>query len=864
MAFKKIQQRSNASLESPESLLHDLRAKKIKGALSHQADMWRSYIDSKILNQKDVAFQLPTGSGKTLVGLMIAEWRRRKFQEKVVYLCPTNQLVNQVVQQANNNYGLNVAGFTGRIRDYSQEAKSDYLQSEKIAITSYSALFNTNPFFSDPDVIVLDDAHAAENYISKFWSLEVSRYCHKNLYTTIIHRLKNYISISDYLKLSSDDDSFDDFSWVNKLPTPFLKIISEDIISLIDEYSRNNDLQYTWSLIRDHLHACHLFYSKTSILIRPLIPPTNTHAPFKNAKQRIYMSATLGAGGDLERIVGREKIERLPIPAGWDQQGIGRRFFVFPESSLLPEDSKELFLNIIEKQNRSLFLTTNSQLAEEKIKVIQNSEIDCEIFNAKEIEETKEKFIKSQHAIAIFANRYDGIDFPDDECRLLMIEGLPTATNLQEKFLTSRMGAQVLLNERILTRVIQAIGRCTRSPNDYSAVVIYGEDLFSYLISKDKRKYLHPELQAELEFSIQQSTNVTKKELLKNLDLFLSQSGDWFEADKDIIEMRNGLTEEKLPCVQQLSEAVKDEIKYQYSLWDRDFSSALESANNVLSKIKDQKLRGYRSLWNYLAGSSCLLESQESNIALENRAKEYFKEAKNSVTGITWLVELVRNTKSESNILSNDDCFGIIEKLESNIIELKYKNNDKYNKHEKAILDGLESNNSKLFEESQKQLGNLLGYKSDNSEAIGSPDPWWILRDDLCIVFEDHNEAGENSKLDIEKARQAFCHDNWIRENGLVSENAEIVKVLVTPVTKAHLGTLTHLKNVYVWNLDDYKKWVKNVLIVIRELRTTFPGEGDIFWRSEAAKKYEEQELSPLALVTMIKTKQASDVIIEE
>jgi hypothetical protein len=40
---------------------------------------------------------LPTGSGKTLVGLLIGEWLRRKNKERVVFLCPTRQLVNQVI-----------------------------------------------------------------------------------------------------------------------------------------------------------------------------------------------------------------------------------------------------------------------------------------------------------------------------------------------------------------------------------------------------------------------------------------------------------------------------------------------------------------------------------------------------------------------------------------------------------------------------------------------------------------------------------------------------------------------------------------------------------------------------------------------
>ena len=64
------------------------------------------------------------------------------------------------------------------------------------------------------------------------------------------------------------------------------------------------DVKFTWPLLRDHLQACQIYLASREILIRPLVPPTWTHAPFEGAKQRIYMSATLGAGGDLERLTG--------------------------------------------------------------------------------------------------------------------------------------------------------------------------------------------------------------------------------------------------------------------------------------------------------------------------------------------------------------------------------------------------------------------------------------------------------------------------------------------------------------------------------------------------------------------------------
>ncbi|MEM1687387.1 MAG: hypothetical protein QXR31_04830, partial [Zestosphaera sp.] len=48
----------------------------------------------------DVAIELPTGTGKTMVGLLLAEWRRRRYGKPVIYACPTNQLAYQVAAVA--------------------------------------------------------------------------------------------------------------------------------------------------------------------------------------------------------------------------------------------------------------------------------------------------------------------------------------------------------------------------------------------------------------------------------------------------------------------------------------------------------------------------------------------------------------------------------------------------------------------------------------------------------------------------------------------------------------------------------------------------------------------------------------------
>ncbi len=84
MAFT-FPKKSDISPDNPYLLLRDLHKRKIPEVWPHQKTTLLLYADNE-QKHKDIAIWLPTGSGKTLVGLLIAEWRRRKYGEKVVYL----------------------------------------------------------------------------------------------------------------------------------------------------------------------------------------------------------------------------------------------------------------------------------------------------------------------------------------------------------------------------------------------------------------------------------------------------------------------------------------------------------------------------------------------------------------------------------------------------------------------------------------------------------------------------------------------------------------------------------------------------------------------------------------------------------
>lgn len=862
MAFKKPSATTTVS-ESPDRLFLDLPKRRHPSLFDHQGQMLRNYA-AKALKAKDVALQLPTGSGKTLVGLLLAEWRRRKFGEKVVYLCPTVQLVNQVAEEAATKYGLSIQPFSGPIKEYAPAAKAAYLDGERVAVTTYSSLFNTNPFFEDPDIVIVDDAHAAENYIASMWTLSMSR-LDKNpavvaLHSAVASVLKQAVPGLTYARIMGIARDVDDVSWVDMLSAHALAELADELKTAISGHVEGLRERYPWKSLTGHLHACLLYMSATDIMIRPLIPPTWSHAPFANATQRIFMSATLGAGGDLERLTGRSKILRLPIPDGWEVQGIGRRFFVFPEKSLNEDDTLALRHSLMREAGRSLVLTPRFDSAAAVREDVEET-LEYPVFEADDLELTKAKFLAEPKAVAVIANRYDGIDFPGDDCRLLFVEGLPKATNLQERFLMTRMGANLLFNERVQTRVMQALGRCTRGLNDYSAVVVTGEDLPVYLTEKKRRAHFHPELQAEIEFGILQSTDTTAREVIDNFRVFLEHDDEWQDANDTILDLRSAKTREGFPAMDDLADAVASEIEWQTALWNEDYVQAHDAARDVLAVLRNAELRGYRALWFYLAGAAAQRAAAQGVAGFDAKARQAYGKAKEAAQGIAWLIALAQGDAPEpgdAKAAADATLMLQIERLEGYLAGLGTLHNRDFAARESEIRNGLAT--AKAFELAQQKLGEHLGFSAGKEESDASPDPWWMIGDKV-IVFEDHAGAKEGAVLDATKARQAASHPEWIRANVLGTEKATVVAVLVTPAKEAAVGAMPSLSKVSYWSLDDFRDWAEAALVAIRELRRTFTEPGDLVWRAAAAEALEEVGIDCPGLIKWLSGRVAGDLM---
>lgn len=839
MAFKSRKTQS-AVLSDPVQLFRSLPHRKIETENPHQREVLLQYAENH-KNQSDLAIQLPTGSGKTLVGLMIAEWRRRKNTERVVYLCPTKQLVHQTVTQANEVYGLDVKGFVGSNKSYDPSDVSEYRSGKSVAVATYSTVFNSNPFFDDAHVLILDDAHTVENYVAKNWSLEIRKGDEETgeLFDMLCSVLAPHMSSFDVAMLRNDVKPDVSRGWCQLLTIDKLLDVQDEVTSLIDEYSDGVSLRFTWSLIRGRLECCNVFLAPGEILIRPYVPPSWSNKAFNDARSRIYLSATLGAGGDLERLTGRRRIERMPAPEGLEGHGVGRRFFIFPTRALEGKKALGLVSNLVKATPRSVCLTASDRRASDWKEFIQKT-TDYTTFSSRDIETSKSEFVSHGSAVAVLAGRFDGIDFPKNEARLLLIDDLPSTVNLQEQFISKDLGADALFRDRKKTRMLQAIGRCTRSFVDTSAVVICGTSLRDYFLDVDLRKELHPELQSEIEFGDYQSSDIEPDELLENFSSFLSLNDEWQNASNEIVNDASNLKQELPNYLPELQNCVKDEVKFSEYMWRSDFQSAYEHALEVLGKLTHSKLKGFRAFWSYQAGVAALLEARETPRYREI-ARDQFSAASRA-SDISWM-------RSLRGGLSNDtdtDQHSINEQLQAKRIANKFAemgvaNNQRFNREVKEVLDGL--NDMKKFENGQVKLGELLGFISENSAESAAPDPWWAAIN-AGIVFEDYADAKPSSALSPTKAKQALGHVNWLNDNRPELADVDFKTVIVTPASKIHNGALPQIKNSMIWELDDYISWCKHALDVLRKLKASFKSEDDLVWLAECISCLRNNRLS--------------------
>ena len=191
---------------------------------------------------------------------------------------------------------------------------------------------------------------------------------------------------------------------------------------------------------------------------------------YSQAKQRIYLSATLGSMDELQRRVGGGEITRLmtqePLPPG----ATGERLLVLNPSGDQPSDEPVLdwaLEQVAAAGGRAAWLCAShaeadalqEQLTSARHVVYRLRPGDDDMVDA---------WSRAPQGQLVTAGRYDGLDLPGDICKLVIITTVPQASSEFERFVVAYLGDASFMRHRVGQRVTQALGRANRTKTDRS------------------------------------------------------------------------------------------------------------------------------------------------------------------------------------------------------------------------------------------------------------------------------------------------------------------------------------------------------------------------------------------------------------
>lgn len=741
-----------ARYSSPQELYRDLprRPGAVPGLWGHQVDMLRAYTANQ--HARDLALELPTGTGKTLTGLLIAEWTRRERLARVIYACPTRQLAQQVAAAARRE-GIDTAVLTGTHTAWPAAAEAAYEAADAIAVTTYSSIFNINPHLADADLILFDDAHAGEQYVGEAYSVTINRWKNPAEYQAVLDVVQSALDgvFIERLGAAQPDPGIGaDVRLVVPLRQPGMVARLDSTLST---FGRPHKFPY--AMIRGDLSSALVYVAYSGILIRPYLPPTHRNSLFTAARQRLYVSATLGEGGELERAFGRSGITPLALPEESAAPRYGRRFFVFPEF-IEGADPLDLAREVVAGAGKALVLAPQTDVAMRDARAL--AQAGWPVLGVDDVASGMEPFARLVNGTCGLAARYDGLDLPGSACRLVALDGVPDQENLQERFLTIRARAGAALHERLRTRVVQGAGRCTRGPEDIAVVVILGAKLSRFLTRPEVVRALDPELQAELRFGRENSQGMLAADVILNVRAFLSQETDdtWRnEAEPAITEYRRDTLRVLPSGTSALAQAVGYEIRAWAAASVGRWEDAALNAHQVARLVGTggTSTAGYRAFWMYLEAVWSDQAAEDSNSSPGRAAAQTLVRNAEQVMGLgSWVREMAPLPLMEVSPLSAADAVAvnaIAAQIEAGI------NQGKLLRRIGEMHAGLSERDPRKYEPALTQLGMLAGATAAKPPGKGRCDSTWCWSNELWLALEaksDHEPTGVVPHKDVRQA----------------------------------------------------------------------------------------------------------------
>ena len=431
-------------------------------------------------NRRDRVIKLNVGSGKTLVGLLLLQSSINENTGPALYVSPNKQLLQQVLREA-EALGIEV---TEDPRD------SSYQSGERICAINVYTLFNGKSVFGvnsnriDIGTVVIDDVHACVSTISDQFRIHMKNNhdAYIELFQILSQDLKGY-NEARFLDVEAGDPhaymEVPCWSWYKH---------QSGILRALHQHREDDALLFSYPLVKEILPQCRCYIGGQHLEIEPYVPATDIIRSFRRARRRIYMTATLSDDSSIVTHFGADEADLTKPIVPSSSQSMGERMILMPQElnpDLSLKDLKKLLAKLAKKVNVVAIVPSRGAAATWQ-KVADKILIGNDVVDG--VEELRKRHV----GLTVLVNRYDGIDLPDDACRVLAIVDLPEVSSFADLFDSEVLSHTSVHLRRHVERIEQGMGRGVRSNDDYCVVLLFGAKLTGRIRSQEAKDTLAP------------------------------------------------------------------------------------------------------------------------------------------------------------------------------------------------------------------------------------------------------------------------------------------------------------------------------------------------------------------------------------
>jgi len=752
-------------------------------------------------NARDVIVKLHTGQGKTLVGLLMLQSRLNAGHGPAVYLCPNNNLIDQTCEQA-KQFGIKTCVADSELPD-------EFLAGDQILVTSVQKMFNGRTKFGLNnnsvlvDTILMDDAHACADAIREACRIRIpyTEPAYAALKALFDHDLEAQ-GVGEHADINNHKrDAF--------LPVPYWAWLTKesDVARILAAHTDKKSVKFAWPLLKNMLIHCHCLISGVAIEIEPNLAPLAAFGSYSKAKQRIFMSATVT--DDAFLIKGLELApDTIKRPLSYEKETwSGEKMILLPSLIDPTLDRDTMIMNLGRKmpdRSYGVVALVPSAYYAEAWKAYGALFTNTENVTSAIGELRKGKF----DTTLILMNRYDGIDLPDDTCRILAFDAKPyseSLSDLYQEFCRADSEATLM---RTVRSVEQGMGRSVRGEKDYSVIVVLGQDLVRLLRDKSSRKHLSSQMAKQIEIGLE-IADLAKQEIeegekpltafLKLVRQCLSRDESWkeFYIDQMSGVTPKGANEKLLDIYSKELDAERSFQKGQYEVAVRKIQAMLDGGL-VNAEDKGWYLQEMARYF-YQRNRP---ESQRLQIAAHSQNRLLLRPESGMQVAKLTVVSQGRVERIRGWVSGHGTYIDLDATVSDILARLSF------------------GTRAEKFESALDELSKALGFAGErpDKEWKEGPDNLWAVEDARYILWECKSEvATVRAEVNKTEAEQMNRSSAWFEKH---YPGCSVKRIIIHPAGKIESAAhFTH--DVEVMRQSDLKKLVRSV----REFFKAFEGQ---------------------------------------